>query len=137
MGLKTFKSGAVRTKDADSEAYHLICPKGLKYLSKIYLEGENKYPLKTNSGVVGSTYVRGMGFGDTLNHMIRHIEIAKMGGDHEGGPVVHLAKVAWGCFTLIHYLRGCKCHRELYKLEKQTRKGWDAHYLEEEKNEDN
>lgn len=131
--LNTFESGAVRTKDADKDGYNLICPKGLKYLSRIYREGGDKYPLIVDGAHIGSTYVRGMEFGDTLNHMIRHLEIARTGGDAEGSPAVHLAKVAWGCFTLIHYLRRCKCHRQASDLEKQTRKGWDKNYGEKDK----
>lgn len=125
---KTFESGAIRTRDADKEGYNLVCPRGLKHLSRIYKEGETKYPLQTSVGVNGSKYVRGLPFGDTVNHMIRHLEIARKGGDKEGPPVIHFAKVAWGCFTLIHFLTKCKHHRVAEELEKETRKGWDKDY---------
>jgi hypothetical protein len=60
--------------------------------------------------------------------MQNHLQIALMGGDEEGGPIVHLTKVAWGCFALVHFLTKCKHHRAAVLLENWTKQGWDGNY---------
>lgn len=108
-------------------AFNLICPTALRELAKIYDEGERKYPFD-NPDVLGSTWLRGLPADDTLNHLINHLQIAMMGGNEEGGPIVHLAKVAWNCFALIHYLTRCNHHRAALDLQLAVKGGWDGNY---------
>lgn len=108
-------------------AFNLICPTALRELAKIYEEGEQKYPFD-DPKILGSTWLRGLPFSNTINHMQNHLQIALMGGDQEGGPVVHLAKVAWNAFALIHFLSKCKHHRSALQLQSWTEQGWDGDY---------
>ena len=73
-------------------------------------------------------WLRGLPFGDTIEHMQNHLQIALMGGDEEGSPITHLAKVAWGCFALIHFMTNCKHHRATLNNQMHTRHGWDGNY---------
>ena len=41
--LKKFKSGSLRSTDADGERFDLISPFGLVRLAKVYAEGAKKY----------------------------------------------------------------------------------------------
>lgn len=126
-----FQGGGTRAPIDHQASYHLICPNGLKHLAMIYQEGEEKYPF--DNGFKGSTYVRGLPFDNTINHIINHVEIARKGGDQEGGPVIHLAKAAWGCFSLIHFLTHCKHHRIAARLEAMVHEGWDGDFGKEVK----
>jgi hypothetical protein len=111
--------------------FRLICPTALHELSLIYEEGERKYPFNNEGDIPntpGSTWLRGLPFGDTIEHLQNHLQIAMMGGNEEGGPITHLAKVAWGCFTSIHFMKNCKHHRSALMNEMQTRHGWDGGY---------
>lgn len=88
---KEFSTGAVRSKDADSVRYDLISPIGLRQLAETYAEGAEKYG--------DNNWKKGLPIGDTLNHLIRHIELWRSGDRNES----HLAHAAWGLFTLMHF----------------------------------
>lgn len=89
--LKRFKSGSVRTKDADDHRFDLVSPFGLFRLAKIYAEGAKKYGDRN--------WELGQPTGDVLNHAERHLQLWKQGDRSED----HLAKVAWGMFAIMHY----------------------------------
>lgn len=107
-GFKTYASGAKRATDADEVRLDRICPTALLELGKITAEGYRKYEEGPSS--VPFNWCLGMPIGELLNHLQRHLEIAKLGGDAEGPPIVHLAKAMWGCAAVIHFLSGCKHH---------------------------
>ena len=89
--LKRFKSGSVRTTDADDHRFDLVSPFGLFRLAKIYAEGAKKYGDRN--------WELGQPIGDVLNHAERHLQMWKKGDRSED----HLAKVAWGMFAIMHY----------------------------------
>lgn len=99
---KVYSTGAGRGKDADTARLDLVCPTGLTEVGKIYAEGAATH------GV--NNYCLGMPIGETLNHALRHISIAQLGGDKEGPPIKHLAKAVWNLLTVIHFLTGCQHH---------------------------
>lgn len=104
--MKEYASGAKRCIDADSVRFDLICPTALNELAKIYSEGERKYG--------ADNWTKGMPLGETLNHALRHINIAQRGGDQEGGVQLHLAKAAWNIFALLHFTTNCEHHKEIF-----------------------
>ena len=89
--IKTFKSGSVRSKDADGHRFDLVSPFGLFRLAKVYAEGAEKYGDRN--------WELGQPFSDVLNHAERHLYMWKKGARSED----HLAKVAWGMFAIMHY----------------------------------
>lgn len=89
--LKKFKSGSVRSADADGERFDLISPFGLVRLAKVYAEGAKKYGDRN--------WELGQPIGEILNHVERHLNLWKQGDRSED----HLAKVAWGMFAIMHY----------------------------------
>jgi len=121
-----FKGGGCRVPSLGI-GLNLICPEAIRELGKIYQEGEKKYPFE-NPAAVGSTWLRGLPWGDTINHLQNHLLIACMGGDSEGDPIVHLSKVMWGCSALIHFLKRCKHHHNAAMLEAAVKEGWDGNY---------
>lgn len=86
-----FSTGAVRSNDANGVRYDLISPIGLRQLAETYAEGAEKYG--------DNNWQKGLPIGDTLNHLIRHIELWRSGDRSEP----HLAHAAWGLFTLMHF----------------------------------
>lgn len=86
-----FSTGAVRSNDANGVRYDLISPIGLRQLAETYAEGAKKYG--------DYNWKKGLPIGDTLNHLIRHIELWRSGDRSEP----HLAHAAFGLFTLIHF----------------------------------
>lgn len=86
-----FSTGAVRSNDANGVRYDLISPIGLRQLAETYAEGAKKYG--------DHNWKKGLPIGDTLNHLIRHIELWRSGDRSEP----HLAHAAWGLFTLMHF----------------------------------
>ena len=89
--IKRFKSGSVRTTDADDHRFDLVSPFGLFRLAKIYAEGAKKYGDRN--------WELGQPFSEVLNHAERHLYMWKKGDRSED----HLAKVAWGMFAIMHY----------------------------------
>ncbi len=88
--VKTFETGAVRSKDADGVRYDLISPVALEEIAKTYHEGAHKYG--------DHNWLKGMPVSDLLNHAIRHIYIFLSGDRDEP----HLAHAAWGLLAAIH-----------------------------------
>ena len=95
--LKTFKSGATRSEDAEGERYDLISPFAMKRLAVIMAEGA-----KTHGN---ANWEKGVPLDATLNHLERHLQMWKM--EKKTGEKIgtddHMAKVAWGAFAILHY----------------------------------
>ena len=95
--LKTFKSGATRSEDAEEERYDLISPFAMKRLAVIYSEGAETHG--------DSNWEKGVPLDATLNHLERHLQMWKM--EMKSGEKIgeddHMAKVAWGAFAILHY----------------------------------
>jgi len=87
----TFKSGAVRTKDAEGYRFDLISPIGLRRLAAIYDEGAKKYG--------DNNWRKGLPFSDVLHHALNHLNLWQSGDRTED----HLAKVAWGMFAIMEF----------------------------------
>jgi hypothetical protein len=90
-GMSKFATGAVRSTDANSVRYDLVSPIGLRRLAATYAEGAAKYG--------DHNWRKGMPFSDTLNHLMRHIDLFRSGDASED----HLAHAAWGLFALMDY----------------------------------
>lgn len=88
---RIFPSGASRSMDAETTRYDLICPVGLRRLAERYAQGAKQHG--------DANWLNGLPAGDTLNHLIRHIELWR-GGDRTDD---HLAAAAWGLFALMHF----------------------------------
>jgi len=95
--LKTFKSGATRSEDAEKERYDLISPFAMKRLAVVYAEGAETHG--------GANWEKGVPLDATLNHLERHLQMWKM--EKKSGKKLgeddHMAKVAWGAFAILHY----------------------------------
>lgn len=95
-------------------AYHLIPPEALRRVSRIYLEGEAKYPGKAvNAGnmtpAVGNTPWQV----ERFNHAVDHLLNWGQGDTSED----HLAKVMWFCSVMIEVQRlsmpkNCQAQRD-------------------------
>lgn len=90
MDVTRFESGAIRSTDANNEAWHLITPIGLRRVAETYREGANKYS--------DYNWEKGMPIADLMNHAIRHIYMYLSGDRSED----HLAHAAWGLLAAIH-----------------------------------
>ena len=115
---KTYASGAQRDTEADGERFDLCCPTALEAWAKVCAEGARKYG--------EDNWTKGMPIGETYNHMLRHANIAKLGGNAEGGTVLHLSKVMWNAAALIHFLTECGHHHVAANQEafvKEAKKG--------------
>jgi hypothetical protein len=66
-----------------------IPPSCLRRLAAIYTEGHRRYGSRN--------WCKGLPFSDTYNHIMNHLEKYRAGDRSED----HLAKVAWGCFTMM------------------------------------
>jgi Domain of unknown function (DUF4406)/Domain of unknown function (DUF5664) len=88
--VRTFATGAVRSKDADATRYDLITPIGLEEVARTYAEGAAKYG--------DDNWLKGMPVHDLLNHAIRHIYMFLSGDRSEP----HLGHAAWNVLTAIH-----------------------------------
>ena len=97
--LKTFKSGATRSEDAESERFDLISPFALQRIAVIFAEGANSHG--------ENNWELGVPIDVTLNHLERHLQMwkaEKKSGEKIGEPSEdHLAKVAWGIMAIMHY----------------------------------
>ncbi len=85
-----FKSGAVRSADAESVRYDLISPIALEALARANAEGSAKYG--------DFNWEKGMPVNDLLNHVVRHI-YKFLGGDRSED---HLGHAMWGVGAAIH-----------------------------------
>lgn len=84
----TFESGAKR--DSTMQPCWADIPfDTLRRLALIYTEGHKRYGAKN--------WCKGIPYSDTVNHMLEHL-YKYMSGDRTED---HLAKVAWGCFTMM------------------------------------
>ena len=88
--LHHFQSGAVRSSDADNEAWHLMSPIGLRRVAETCREGERKYD--------AYNWEKGMPTAEILNHAIRHIYLYLAGDRSED----HLAHTAWNMLAAMH-----------------------------------
>ncbi len=88
---KQFESGAVRSKEADTERYDLISPVGMKRLAMTYAEGAAKYSDRN--------WEKGIPASDLLNHVVRHIYLYLSGDRTED----HLAHATWGLMATMHF----------------------------------
>jgi hypothetical protein len=66
-----------------------IPPSCLRRLAAIYTEGHRRYGSRN--------WCKGLPYSDTYNHIMNHLEKYRAGDRSED----HLAKVAWGCFTMM------------------------------------
>lgn len=87
----TFRTGAVRSSDADDERYDLITPVGLRRLATSYAEGARKYGDRN--------WQRGIPASQMINHSLRHIYLWLDGDDSED----HLAHAAWNILGVCHF----------------------------------
>jgi len=83
-------------------AYHLIPPESLRRLSRIFLEGMEKYPgkavnAKNMEGAVGNAHWQW----ERFNHAVDHLLKWGQGDTSED----HLAKVMWFCSVMIEVER--------------------------------
>lgn len=85
-----------RKDDADKLRYDLVPPFPLSELARVYTIGAAKYG--------DDNYLGGMAWQRVLAAMMRHLEAFRAGEsiDQKGGQL-HLASVAWCCFTLMLY----------------------------------
>lgn len=90
-GVKVHSTGAVRSTDADDVRYDLIPPSALRRLAVICADGAVKYD--------DTNWLKGLPFGDTINHGVRHFELWRSGDQSED----HLAKLAWMVFALMEF----------------------------------
>lgn len=83
-------TGAVRSSDADGEAWELITPIGMRRLAATCQEGASKYS--------AYNWEKGMGIRGLLRHAIRHSYLYLSGDRSED----HLAHAAWGFMAAMH-----------------------------------
>jgi len=88
-GVK-YDTGAVRSADAETTAYTLLSPVGLRRLAQTCAEGERKYD--------AYNWERGMPIRDLLEHAIRHIYLYLEGDRSED----HLAHAGWNMLGAMH-----------------------------------
>jgi hypothetical protein len=88
--LKTHKTGAKRTTDADDERYDLISPIALEAVARIYAEGAKKYG--------DYNWEKGFSISDLMNHGIRHYNLYMRGDRSED----HLGKLIWAAMAAKH-----------------------------------
>lgn len=85
-----FRTGAVRSSDAEATRYDLVSPIGLEAVARTCAEGAAKYS--------DFNWERGMPVNDLLNHALRHI-YRYLAGDRSED---HLPHAAWGLLAAIH-----------------------------------
>ena len=88
--MTEFATGAVRSDDANNEAWHLMTPVGLRRVAETCREGAVKYG--------DYNWEKGMPIADLMNHAIRHI-YKYLDGDRSED---HLAHAAWGLLGAMH-----------------------------------
>ncbi len=86
--VTVFASGGIR-ESSNIPYYSDIPVYCLEELAKVYTEGHRRYGARN--------WCKGLPYSDTYNHMMNHLRLY-IEGDRS---VNHLAKVAWGCFTLM------------------------------------
>ena len=90
--IKNFRSGAIRSADAEGTRYDLISPIGLDSVAKACAEGAKQYG--------DFNWEKGMPATDLLNHALRHIFLFLSGDRSEE----HLGHAAWNLLGSIHSL---------------------------------
>jgi len=90
MEIKTLKTGAQRSSDADTTRYDLISPIGLRRVAEAYSEGGLKYS--------DYNWEKGMSVLEMINHAIRHIYLYLEGNREED----HLAHAGWNILGAMH-----------------------------------
>jgi len=88
--IRKFASGAVRSKDVDAFAFHLMSPIALKRYAKVCKEGSVKY--------APMNWEKGLPIDDILNHAINHLLQYLMGDDSED----HLGHALWNVAAAVH-----------------------------------
>lgn len=91
-GLRMYGTGATRSADADEVRYDLIPAGPLRRLAMRFATGAEKHG--------DSNWQKGLPPGVIYNHMIRHIELWRLGMDPGDD---HLAAVAFGAVALMWY----------------------------------
>lgn len=114
--FKTHETGAQRQTDADVVRLDRCCPTALLAWATICAEGYEHY----ERNGIDYNWCLGLPVDETLNHLERHLQLAKLGGDEEGDTILHLSKVIWNAAALIHYLSGCNHHRVMMQLQKEA-----------------
>lgn len=87
-----YRTGAVRSADAESVRYDLISPVGLAAVARACAEGAEKYS--------DYNWERGMPASDLLNHALQHIYKFLSGDRSED----HLGHAGWNVLGAIHSL---------------------------------
>jgi len=106
-----FGTGAQRDMSTVRDVrYDLVSPFGLVRLAETYAIGARKYG--------DNNWRRGLPWSNTLNHLIKHVELWKAGDRSED----HLAHAAWGLFALMEYEL---THPELNDLHFKPQEGID------------
>lgn len=94
---KTYKAVAAASEKLGL-AYHLIPPEALRRLSRIFLEGEIKYPgAAVNARNIDSAVGNDPWQEERFNHAVDHLLKFGQGDTTED----HLAKVMWFCSVMI------------------------------------
>jgi hypothetical protein len=75
----------------DHLRYDLISPVGLRRLAARYAMGAERYG--------DHNYLKGIPASNIVNHLMAHLENYRAGRRDDD----HLAAIAWGAFTLMHY----------------------------------
>lgn len=89
-GLVRYQTGAVRSGDAETEAWELLSPIGLRRAAEASAEGERKYG--------PYNWEQGMSCRVLLRHALRHIYLFLLGDRGED----HLAHAAWNLLGACH-----------------------------------
>lgn len=110
MPLVAHDTGATRSADAEGIRLDLVCPTALLRLAAIYHEGAVQH------GV--NNYCQGLPIANTIHHAMNHLMMFLQGDRSED----HLAKVAWGMFTAMHFEDSCLHHRNLEALKFEDNK---------------
>lgn len=97
MTKDTYKTGATRHSDGNSERYDLIPPVVLKRESKIWAEGALHHPSDIVEGE--GNWKQGLPKASTIQHLLKHLNDWRLGDRNED----HLAKVRWGIGVLMYF----------------------------------
>jgi len=122
---RVFDTGAKRSSDVDHLAYDKVSPIGLRRLAVRYAHGMVTYG--------PWNYLLGIPASNIISHMIAHVEKYRAGDRTDD----HLAAIAWGAFTLMHYeeTRPHLMDVESYPLRSVTAEGEKMTYPAEGKEE--
>jgi hypothetical protein len=93
--LHRFSTGAVRSKEGSSEAWHLIPAIGLRSVAETAYEGHVHYPPDEKTNM--PNWKKGMPVSQLLNRAIRHLYLFLSGDRSEN----HLGHSAWNILAAI------------------------------------